>query len=535
MNLKRIGRFLICLALVAVLLINCSPIRAEALEPVTTTIAIGTAVAFALIGLGIMVGSDPVIFNKWVDQISGSSALADFVDDNFETEIIRFPNSDGGVGNWVLNAAFVQIVHDLVYKTSLLVDVTDVGIEDVSKNSGFWALVRRYDGSYRVWHGTSLAGDFQTSGGYINYSYLRPYNNSIGWAWLASGYMKFDLIDGCWVDVTDYSSSATVALTVENLFDASLDSIIWCNRNIYDGNGTDSDNLLVQGTQWYNFYYSVNAIPTDDVVLGVVAGENDSLSDVHVDWYSNSVTDEDTGIQYLPIPDVSDFPDEDFSGLTQEDVQSGADLVPDETVSPDPGSSESTEPDPGDSDDPSPDPDSGTVSWLQPLLDGLKNLLWEPIRWLADALLSGVEALFVPSEDFLTDKVDALRSEFAFADTLITGGQMIGDAFNGFDTSPPVIYIDLGATRGDYDIGGKTPFIDLTWYEEYKPTVDTLLSSFLWVVFIWKLFQKAPGIISGMPGDFVMEGLQQLNMDVYLPYRKESHERVRRLNRRSKL
>ena len=165
----------------------------------------------------------------------------------------------------------------------------------------------------------------------------------------------------------------------------------------------------------------------------------------------------------------------------------------------------------------------------------MKNLLWEPIRWLADALLSGVEALFVPSEDFLTDKVDALRSEFAFADTLITGGQMIGDAFNGFDTSPPVIYIDLGATRGDYDIGGKTPFIDLTWYEEYKPTVDTLLSSFLWVVFIWKLFQKAPGIISGMPGDFVMEGLQQLNMDVYLPYRKESHERVRRLNRRSKL
>jgi len=40
--------------------------------------------------------------------------------------------------------------------------------------------------------------------------------------------------------------------------------------------------------------------------------------------------------------------------------------------------------------------------------------------------------------------------------------------------------------------------IDLTWYAKYKPTVDAILSSFIWVVFAYNTFKDLPSIISGV-------------------------------------
>lgn len=97
-----------------------------------------------------------------------------------------------------------------------------------------------------------------------------------------------------------------------------------------------------------------------------------------------------------------------------------------------------------------------------------------------------------------------------------------------------MIYIDLGASRGPYDLGDVVPFVDLRWYEEYKPTGDALLSAFMWAAFIWRMFVKAPGIVSGMPGDFVMDGVNALGMVDALPSRKKAYEIHRRDTRRLK-
>lgn len=65
---------------------------------------------------------------------------------------------------------------------------------------------------------------------------------------------------------------------------------------------------------------------------------------------------------------------------------------------------------------------------------------------------------------------------------------------------PPIIYINLGSSRGSYFLGGKEVFVDLTWYAEYKPTVDWIISAFIWMWFVWRVFISLPGIIAGTSG-----------------------------------
>jgi hypothetical protein len=49
-----------------------------------------------------------------------------------------------------------------------------------------------------------------------------------------------------------------------------------------------------------------------------------------------------------------------------------------------------------------------------------------------------------------------------------------------------------------YDYGGEVNVLDLSWYEDYKPTVDGIMSGFLWLLFLWGLFKQAPNILAGM-------------------------------------
>ena len=155
-------------------------------------------------------------------------------------------------------------------------------------------------------------------------------------------------------------------------------------------------------------------------------------------------------------------------------------------------------------------------------------------NYISDAatqVTTAVESLVVPDEDYLTDKVNALCEEFAFADSIVKTAKELKVGLAGVTTEPPVIYINLGATRGSYDIGGTVPFLDLRWYAEYKPTVDSLISAFLWICFVWRMLVKLPGIISGMPGDFVMTGVHHIGMTDALPVRKKEYEIQRMSNR----
>lgn len=146
---------------------------------------------------------------------------------------------------------------------------------------------------------------------------------------------------------------------------------------------------------------------------------------------------------------------------------------------------------------------------------------------ITNSVVSALETFIVPDSDYITEKVDALCENYTFADSIVKTAQALNTGLAGVTTEPPVIYIDLGATRGSYNIGGTVPFLDLRWYAEYKPTVDAIISAFLWICFVWRMLLKLPGIISGMPGDFMMASAHTMGLNDLLPSRSAEYEQMR--------
>lgn len=117
-----------------------------------------------------------------------------------------------------------------------------------------------------------------------------------------------------------------------------------------------------------------------------------------------------------------------------------------------------------------------------------------------NGVITAIEFVFVPSEGYVDAKIEALTAEYAFADSIAKTGVNLKGFLLGLGSQPPIIYIDLGASNGSYNIGGKTVFIDLTWYAQYKGTMDLIISAFLWLWFAWRMLLSLPGIIQGTSG-----------------------------------
>lgn len=173
---------------------------------------------------------------------------------------------------------------------------------------------------------------------------------------------------------------------------------------------------------------------------------------------------------------------------------------------------------------------SATKDAILSIPETLTNI-WEWVKTVPQILVDALAAVFIPAEGYLDAKVDALLSTYTFLNGFSSDAKFLKSQLSGLGTTPPVIYIPLGSSETSYSIGSDTIFLDLSWYAKYKPTVDAILSAFLWILFIWKLFLKLPGIVSGLPGDFVMGGLNDFGLADHLPSRKASYEIQRQSNR----
>lgn len=171
--------------------------------------------------------------------------------------------------------------------------------------------------------------------------------------------------------------------------------------------------------------------------------------------------------------------------------------------------------------------------WIWGKIEPIPGIITDAVADAAEEVKNAVKSLVVPEKDYLSDKVAALCAEFAFADAIVRTAQALHLGLVNIATEPPVIYIDLGAFRGDYNIGGRVPFLDLRWYAEYKPTVDIIISAFLWICFAWRMFLKLPGIISGMPGDFVAGSADAFGLRDMLPARNADYAQERAEIRKS--
>lgn len=146
-------------------------------------------------------------------------------------------------------------------------------------------------------------------------------------------------------------------------------------------------------------------------------------------------------------------------------------------------------------------------SWLPSIGDwfsSLGNRILQGLEVLGQTITDGIanvlKFLFIPSDDYFDNKINPIKDKFAFVNDIIDTIDIISDFFNSTDfDEAPSIRINLGSANSKYNYGGSTSAIDLSWYADYKPSVDLIMSSILWVFFIWQVFIKLPGIISGTP------------------------------------
>lgn len=146
---------------------------------------------------------------------------------------------------------------------------------------------------------------------------------------------------------------------------------------------------------------------------------------------------------------------------------------------------------------------SGIIDWLKKIYDAVKNIN-------VDVNISGSEetdnktwidgfigkfgwlhSVYEIGESFARDIVGDQAAAVALADN--PDAQIAGPA-------APNITADLSAAASPYGHvygTGEITVLDLSWYTPYKPTVDKLISGFLWIAFLWGLFKRAPDIISG--------------------------------------
>lgn len=102
--------------------------------------------------------------------------------------------------------------------------------------------------------------------------------------------------------------------------------------------------------------------------------------------------------------------------------------------------------------------------------------------------------LFVPSEEKILMIKDTVTSKFDFIESIKLAINSIQDMFNNVGSAPKLT-LNLGATK--YTEAGEYVILDLSWYAPFKVYGDLVLTGFIYLFFIWRLFVAIPGIITG--------------------------------------
>ena len=517
----KLFRGLVALVLVCVLVVNVSPIRAQAsalpevAEVVTKVIpfnpqagaaaggaALGSQVFFwVLLGLGLIVKTAQAIdlmnrYEEWSGEL--------------ETSIYYYPDGSWSYG---VDMTFVESVRAFLFDSGIVVPYKAYGSyvsDDIVSHSYLdngnlvtkEAIIRDAGStvfSYRVCDNGKHYDLFYSAS-----AFKVSYSGVTGALGKTVGDVSFYYV------MKNYGVANSLDTNTGNCVPGdftSVDLLLDVVAKLISSNGS-----FVEGSSTEIEYVAPLEVP---------------IPDAYPDWYTNArpavQPDTDEEITVLPIPlNPSADPETQIGTLTQPDIWQGsiADPLPDSGTDTDPDTDGSL----------SQTPWETFKKWIS---EGWKTIIQAipTADSIAQSIGNVIKPIFVPDADFISEKWNAIRSRFDFADSISSSGELILDVLNGIDPEPPVIYVDLGDAEGSYYLGGQVAFLDLRWYERYKPTGDAIISAFLWLVFVWRMFIKLPGIIGGLPGDFVMQGVTDLGLADWLPARKKEYENLRQVNR----
>ena len=132
------------------------------------------------------------------------------------------------------------------------------------------------------------------------------------------------------------------------------------------------------------------------------------------------------------------------------------------------------------------------LSYINPLDENFFG--YKLIELLGDLL----QFLFVPSEERITALTDTVSSKFSFVTTISNGINSLKDVLTNTN-SVPSITISLGASK--YTNAFNFTF-DLAWFSQFKPYTDIIITGFVYIAYLWRLFIKLPGILVGSAGTY---------------------------------
>lgn len=135
---------------------------------------------------------------------------------------------------------------------------------------------------------------------------------------------------------------------------------------------------------------------------------------------------------------------------------------------------------------------TGTTSLLQKIIDSIVAL--------GDYILEGIKKIFMPDLDSIVALKEAIEEKFSIIGELKVMIDNLLDILKNDNPEPPNIIIPLSKAEGSINYGEDCIALDLSWYSRYKEAVDLFIIGFTYIFFIWRLYQRLPGIISGSDG-----------------------------------
>ena len=114
---------------------------------------------------------------------------------------------------------------------------------------------------------------------------------------------------------------------------------------------------------------------------------------------------------------------------------------------------------------------------------------------LIDLLKEALKFLFVPSEERINAIIETVKVKFSFVDSVITAVNSVKDIVNNLGVAPKIT-LNLKETK--YTEAQNVVVFDLSWYAPYKTYGDLVITGFIYLMFLWRLFIKAPNIINGI-------------------------------------
>ena len=500
MNFKRIGRILVCLVLICALLINVSPLRANAMAAALPAFFAANAIPVLgaiLLGLGIYWVAESDAFQNLVYEmqryIPGSSAES--LEDQ-KCEIIKFVPPDYSQDpDGENNKPMYYVPEDLV--ENVFQGIYELGAVTPSKQGEF------------VPAGTPIVGKYSST-------VTCPVDANVHYFWIAG-----TSLECVFISETEFSGviGSGGGTTNDNVRTVEVDgkTYWYCTGHIWPEEGMKAFAYdvgsfrisyapdLIRGTFSETGETSVSV--SEGLAAGQIAAQGSTIADGYPEWAANSVTYADSAgnvTRYYPICLTDTL--EELMSKTQEDAWAGnSDYT--ETVLSNweqllqnlsaVKSGILTLP-------------SSIGSFFENLdekleifFGGISEIITSILQELQNSTNKVTEILkwlFEYNKADFVEQFNGLRDRVPIVDSMVDFASNTASIFYGIGTKPPIIYIDLSASEDGVDWGDRVVFLDLTWYERYKPYGDAVISSFMWAWFGWRLLHVIPGMLNGSAG-----------------------------------